>query len=217
MAKYPVFLEVKDKRVLLIGGGSVAFRKAKTLVDCGARLVIVADKINDNLFALCKGNKVELIRSKYSKQYLAESVIVIAATDDYELNKKIYKHCQELEILCNVVDQPELCDFFVPAVVRRGDLQIAIGTEGNCPAYAGHIRKKLEKMFTEKNGEFLKELEKIRQRLLAEIDNEVIRKAILSELVADKSFDHFVENGTEDWLKWVENTIKKLNSKFLAV
>ena len=85
-------------------------------------------------------------------------MLAIAATSDRQLNRRIYKDCQELEILCNVVDAPELCDFIVPAVVKRGDLQIAIGTEGNCPAYAGHLRKKLEQSFTDKHGEFLAEL-----------------------------------------------------------
>lgn len=216
MSKYPIFLEVQGKRTVLIGGGTVAFRKAKALIDRGARLVLIAEQINDNLVALAKGDQVELIRSKYSKEYLAEATLVIAATNDMELNKEIYKHCQELEVLCNVVDQPELCDFFVPAVVKRGDLQIAVGTEGSCPAYAGHLKKKLETMITEEHGNFLKELENVRQQIMKDIDSEVIRKAIMSQLVADKSFDHFAENGSEQWHQWVNMTIDKLNSKFIS-
>jgi len=159
MAKYPIFLELSGRRAVVIGGGAVAVRKAQALLATGARLVVVAERIDNMLMVLCRNKKAELIKSKYSKDYLAEAVLAIAATNNHQLNRRIYKDCQELEVLCNVVDEPELCDFFVPAVVKRGDLQIAIGTEGHYPAYAGHIRKKLEKIFTEEHGKFLAELE----------------------------------------------------------
>jgi len=154
MAKYPIFLELSGRRVVVMGGGAVAVRKARALLAAGARLVVVAEHVDDVLTALCQGTNAKLIKSKYSKDYLTGAVLAIAATNDAQQNKQIYKDCQELEVLCNVVDGPELCDFFVPAVVKRGDLQIAIGTEGYCPAYAGHLRKKLEQIFTDKHVEF---------------------------------------------------------------
>jgi len=208
MAKYPIFLELAGRRVVLIGGGVVAVRKARSLLAAGARLVVVAEQIDDVLTNLCTGSSAKLVRSRYSKDYIAEAVLVIAATNDHELNKQIYKDCQELEILCNVVDQPELCDFYVPAVVRRGDLQIAIGTEGDCPAYAGHIRKKLEQIFTEKHGEFLAELEAMRERIIKDVPGEADRKVLLGELVDDESFDYFVENGSSVWRERAEQIIK---------
>jgi precorrin-2 dehydrogenase/sirohydrochlorin ferrochelatase len=208
MAKYPIFLELSGRRVVLIGGGAVAVRKARSLLAAGARLVVVAEQIDDVLTNLCAGSSAELIRSRYSKDYIAEAVLVIAATNDHKLNKKIYKDCQKLEILCNVVDQPELCDFYVPAVVGRGGLQIAIGTEGNCPAYAGHIRKKLEQTFTEKHGEFLAELGAIRDRIIEDVPDEADRKALLGKLVDDESFEYFVENGSAAWRNRAEKTIK---------
>jgi len=209
MAKYPIFLELGGRRVVLIGGGAVAVRKARSLLAAGARLVVVAEQIDDVLTDLCTSKSAELIRSKYSKDYLGEAVLAIAATNDYELNRQIYKDCQELEILCNVVDQPELCDFYVPAVVRRGDLQIAIGTEGYCPAYAGHLRKKLEQTFTEKHGDFLAELERLRKRIIDDVLNPADRKTLLGKLADDESFEYFVENGSAAWRKRAENIIKK--------
>ena len=152
MAKYPIFLELSGRRVVVIGGGTVAVRKAQSLLAAKARLVVVAERIDKMMTALCRTKNAELIKSKYSKEYLAEAVLAIAATNNHKLNRQIYKDCQALEVLCNVVDEPEFCDFYVPAVVRRGDLQIAVGTEGHCPAYAGHIRKKLEKIFVEEHG-----------------------------------------------------------------
>ncbi|MHC4365086.1 MAG: precorrin-2 dehydrogenase/sirohydrochlorin ferrochelatase family protein [Planctomycetota bacterium] len=213
MAKYPIFLELGGRRVVVIGGGAVAGRKAQALLAAGARLVMVADKADDAITALCAGTDAELIKSKYSKAYLAGAVLAVAATNKPQLNTQIYKDCQELEILCNVVDEPELCDFFVPAVVKRGDLQIAVGTEGDCPAYAGHLRKKLEQTFTEKHGEFLTELETLRKRIIKEVPEPADRKAILGQLVDDKSFEYFVQNGPDKWHQYAETLIRAETDK----
>lgn len=211
MAKYPVFLELDGRRAIVIGGGVVAVRKAKVLLNAGARLVVVAERIDNTMTVICQGKNAELIQSRYTKDYLAGAVLVIAATNNNQLNKQIYKDCQELEILCNVVDVPELCDFFVPAVVKRGDLQIAIGTEGCCPAYAGHIRKKLEKIFTEKHGQFLAELEELRKRIIKEVAEPADRKALLGKLVDDKSFEYFIENDPKKWRTFAEGLINKFS------
>ena len=209
IAKYPIFLELGDRRSVVIGGGSVAARKAQALLNAGTRLVVVAERIDNTMTLICQGKNAELIKSRYSKDYIAGAVLVIAATNNNQLNKQIYKDCQELEILCNVVDVPELCDFYVPAVVKRGDLQIAIGTEGRCPAYAGHIRKKLEKIFTEKHGQFLAELEELRKRIIKEVAEPADRKALLGELADDKSFEYFVENNQDQWRTFTEELINK--------
>ncbi len=198
MAKYPIFLELHGRRAVVVGGGAVAVRKAESLLEAGARLVVVAHRPSDATIDLCTRHGAELIRARYSKEYIAQAVIVIAATNDPAVNEQVYRDCQELEILCNVVDDPRFCDFFVPAVVRRGDLQIAIGTEGNCPAYAGHLRKKLETMFTEEHGRFLAELERVRREIIEQIP-EPDRKAMLGRLVDDESFEYFRVNGPAAW------------------
>ena len=209
MSKYPIFLELGDRRSVVIGGGSVAARKAQVLLNSGTRLVVVAERIDNMMTVICQGKNAELIKARYAKEYLAGAVLVIAATNNNRLNKQIYKDCQELEILCNVVDVPELCDFYVPAVVKRGDLQIAIGTEGRCPAYAGHIRKKLEKTFTEKHGQFLTELAELRKWIIKEVAEPADRKALLGELADDKSFEYFVENDKLQWQTYTDELINK--------
>ena len=209
MAKYPIYLELGGRRVVVIGGGSVAVRKAQVLLAAGARLVVVAEQVDDMLTALCSGKDAKIVRSRYSKNYLTGAVLVIAATNNRPLNRQIYKDCQELEILCNVVDAPELCDFFVPAVVKRGDLQIAIGTEGYCPAYAGHLRKKLERTFTEKHGEFLAGLETLRKSIIKDVPDPADRKALLGQLVEDKSFEYFIENGPAEWHSYADRLISE--------
>ena len=209
MSKYPIYLEVSGRRIVIIGGGSVATRKAQVLLNAGARLVIVSLKIDDVLTNLCRSTNAELIKSRYSKNYLTGATLAIAATNDHKLNKQIYKDCQELDILCNVVDEPELCDFFVPAVVKRGDLQIAIGTEGNCPAYAGHIREKLEHLFTENHGLFLAQIQTMRKKIIEDTPDPEHRKALLGKLVDDQSFDYFVQNGLQKWRTFAEKIIRE--------
>ncbi len=208
MAKYPIFLELGGKRVVLIGGGSVATRKAAVLAETGARLVVVADRVNDVLIDVCAQHGIELIRAKYDKQYLGTASLVVAATSDEQVNRQVYADCQSMGILCNVVDDPPHCDFFVPAVVRRGDLQIAIGTEGNCPAYAGHVRKKLESQFSEEHGHFLAELEYLRRRIIDAVPHPADRKALLGQFVDDDSFARFQANGADAWRAEAEEVIR---------
>ena len=210
MGKYPVFLELTGRRAVIIGGGAVAAKKAQTLLATGVRLVIVAEDIDNLLEAQCRGTSAELIKSRYSKDYLVGATLVIAATNDCRLNKQIHRDCQELEILCNVVDEPQLCDFFVPAVVRRGDLQIAICTEGHYPASAAHIKKKLEQTFTNEHGEFLSELEKIRKEVIGSMPDSADRKAVLGQLADDESFEYFIQCGLSEWRKRAERLVQKL-------
>lgn len=195
--------------MVVIGAGAVAARKAQSLLAAGARLVIVAEHINDTLTALCRDTNAKLIKSKYSKDYLAGAVLAIAATGNRQLNEQIYKDCQQLQILCNVVDVPQLADFFVPAVVKCGELQIAISTAGHCPAYAGHLRKKLEKIFTDKHGRFLAELKTLRKRIIKDVPDHATRRALLGRLVDDESFEHFIQNGPLQWRNRAEKIIKQ--------
>ena len=212
MSKYPIFIELGGRRVVVIGAGQVAVRKIQPLLAAGARIVVVAKDTDKVMTTLCQGKNIELIKSKYCKDYLAGAALAIAATNDHKLNKQIHKDCQELEVLCNVVDQPELCDFFVPAVVKRGDLQIAVGTEGHCPAYSGHLRKKLEEIFTDKHGEFLAELETFRKKLTKAVPDSARRKAISGRLVDEKSFEYFIQNGSSRWHGYAE----KLTTEMLT-
>jgi precorrin-2 dehydrogenase/sirohydrochlorin ferrochelatase len=213
MAKYPIFLELGGRRTVVVGGGTVAVRKVRALLEAGARLVVVTEEAGDVLTALCAERGAELIRARYAKQYIAEAALVIAATNDPKVNEQVYRDCQALEILCNVVDDPEHCDFFVPAVVKRGDLQIAIGTEGYCPAYAGHLRQKLEALFTEEHGRFLAELERIRREIIDGIPTSEDRKSLLGEIVDDASFEYFKTNGPVAWRQRAEAIIKSRAGK----
>ena len=211
--KYPIFLNLKSKRAVVIGGGPVAARKVLGLLDAHARVVVVAEHIDDVLETRCRNTNTEFVEAKYSKEYLVGATIVFAATNSRKVNEQVYRDCQELEIFCNTADDPELCDFFVPAVVKRGDLQIAVCTEGDYPAYSGHIRKKLEDIFTEKHGQFLTELEAVRKHIMEIIPDSAQRKAMLGELAGDTSFEYFTAHGPAEWQNNTEEMIKSHTAK----
>ena len=207
MAKYPIYLELGGKRVVVIGAGSVASRKVAVLCQAGAKVLVVAKEIQSEFADRCKDLDLEIVEGEYSKEYLAGAVMVMAATNVSELNTRIYKDCNELNVICNVVDVPELCDFYVPAKIERGPLQIAIGTNGASPAYSAKLRRQLESMFTETHGQFAAEMGVVRKRVIEEIADGAIRKKIFEALVTDESFDCFANDGAEAWRKYAENLV----------
>ena len=211
--KYPIFLSLKSKRAVVVGGGSIAARKVLTLLGTQARVVVVADQIDEVLKTRCKNTDTEFVEAKYSKDYLVGATIAFAATSDEALNEQIYRDCQQLEILCNVVDNPDLCDFFVPAVVKRDNLQVAICTEGNFPAYAGHLRRKLEEIITHQHGEFVTELEKLREKVFTDISDENKRKTVLGTLAGDEAFEIFKRNGPDALRNWADKIIAETEDK----
>ena len=206
MSKYPIYLELQDKQAVVVGAGSVAARKAKTLVATGANVKVVARTFEPAFQELCEGLPLEMVQDDYSKEHLHDAFLVIAATNDNDLNTQIFEDCQELKALCNVVDVPPLCNFYVPAVIQRGDLQIAISTNGKCPAYAGHLRRKFQELISDDHGRFLDALDWARQAVIKNILPQK-RKALLSKLADDDSYQLFLENGIEDWKLMAEKLI----------
>jgi precorrin-2 dehydrogenase/sirohydrochlorin ferrochelatase len=206
MAKYPINLDLTGRKALVIGAGSVAKRKVSSLVEAGADVTVVAKRVDQAFTDHCKGLDFKLVEGAYSADYLTDVVIAIAATNDSDLNKRIYADCREHKVICNVVDVPELCDFYVPAVVKRGSLQIAIGTDGASPAYSAHVRRKLQEMFTEEHGRFVDELKVARQKVIAAC-KPTDRKPILDKLAGDESFAYFQQNGCEKFQRYAEETI----------
>jgi len=210
MAKYPIYLELMGVQTVVIGAGSVAARKVKTLLEAGANVRVVTKEVEKDFSRACEGLNIEIIISEYSRSFLDDAFLVIAATDDPELNTRIYNDCQDLKILCNVVDVPPLCNFYVPSIVRQGDLQIAISTNGKCPAYAAHLRRTFEKLITEDHGRFLECLDDIRKEIISSGISLENRKALLVRLADDVSFDAFLSKGPQ---AWKENAMEMLSAK----
>lgn len=165
MKYYPVCLDIKNRDCLVVGGGSVAIRKVKTLLECGAIVTVVSPAFSRELETI-NNDDLTLIRRPYESADVAGRFLVIGATDDEAENRKISRDAEKQNILCNIADLPDACNFILPSIVKRGDLLLAISTCGNSPAFAKHLRKNLEKEFGEEYTEFLQLMGKVRKKLL---------------------------------------------------
>jgi precorrin-2 dehydrogenase/sirohydrochlorin ferrochelatase len=165
---YPVNLDVKDKTCLVVGGGQVGERKVKTLLDCGAHVVVISPETTEGLRALASNGRIDLALRSYKSSDLEGGVLVIGATNDEKTNRKISRDATQRGILCNIADRPDACSFVLPAIVRQGHLIIAISTSNQSPAVAKRIRQTLDKEFGPEYAELLKLMGAIRKKLLAE-------------------------------------------------
>ena len=165
MKYYPVCLDIRNRDCLVVGGGAVASRKVKTLLESGAKVTVVSPVFTDELTGIDKDALV-LVQRPYQSSDVVGRFLVIGATDNETLNRKISLDAEKNNILCNIADLPDACNFILPSIVKRGDLQLAISTSGNSPAFAKHMRKTLEKHIGEEYTEFLKLMGAIRKKLL---------------------------------------------------
>jgi len=142
---YPIFLDIEGKKCVVVGGGQVALRKVRALLDHGARVEVISPDLCPGLSRMFKQGKVHAVRRDYAEGDLAGAVIVVAATNDNDLNAKVAEEARARGVLINAVDDPQHCDFIVPSHLRHGDVTIAISTGGRSPALARKIRTELEK------------------------------------------------------------------------
>ena len=191
MSFYPVCIELEGKTVLVVGGGSVAQRKVETLLKFGASIRIVSRKLANTLKKLVESNEIYHIGEEFRDEHLDGAFLVIAATDDERLNRKISESAQKRRLLINAVDQPSECNFIVPSIVNRGDLLIAISTSGKSPALAKKLRKELEVQFGGEYETFLTLMGCLREEILlmglsqdekSRIFNEIVDSDILQSL-----------------------------------
>ncbi len=182
MKYYPIFLDLKDRDCLVVGGGGVATRKTMGLCRAGARVRVVSKAFSQKLEAQ-KNDHICLECKPYETSDLGGVFMVFAATSSRELNLRIQEEARDRGILCNIADAPDMSDFILPSVVERGDLVCAVSTSGASPALAKKIRKDLEQMFGPEYTGFLLLMGNIRKKLLEEGHDPVSHKKIFTALV----------------------------------
>ena len=181
---YPVFLALQGKLCLVVGGGDVAARKVASLLECGASVRVVSPTLLPELETLAGEGQITALRRPFTSADTTGASLVIAATNQPAVNRLVALDCRQKKIPVNVVDAPELCDFLVPATIRRGPLTIAVSTGGTLPAMARKIRRKLEEDFDQNYGLLLAALGSARSRVFAEIADSGRRRRIFSALAA---------------------------------
>lgn len=170
---FPMFLKLTGKQVLVVGAGKVGEPKIGGLLDTGARVRVVALQASPTVREWAREGRIELEVRGFTREDLAGVFLAVVATSSHTLNERVYHEAQQRGVLCNVVDVPDLCDFFYPAVVRRGDLQIAISTAGQSPSLAQKIRQQLEKQFGPGYTTWVADLGETRKLILAsDLDKE---------------------------------------------
>jgi precorrin-2 dehydrogenase/sirohydrochlorin ferrochelatase len=197
MRYYPIYLDVRDRTCLVVGGGAVGTRKARTLLRAGARVVVVSPEATPELDTLARADRIRLHRRPYTDQYLADVFLVFGTTNDRRLNRKISADARQRGILCNIADQPDQGQFVLPSVVARGDLLISISTSGKSPALARRIRRQLEDEFGAEYARLLDLLGLLRRRLLARgHDPRGHREKF--EALLDSDLKEWIRNGDTD-------------------
>ena len=184
MAYYPVFLELKNRPCLVIGGGAIACQKAKALVTCGARVRVVAPELGMGLTKLHRQGKITWGKHLFKACDLEDVELVVAATDRQPVNARAHQLCVKRKIWINVVDQPRLCSFIVPSVVRRGKLALAISTSGASPALSKWIRKDLERRYGPELGKLLERSARVRGNIREAVPSYGKRKRLYEKAIA---------------------------------
>jgi precorrin-2 dehydrogenase/sirohydrochlorin ferrochelatase len=165
-AYYPVALDLCGRRCVVVGGGHVAARKLSGLVAAGAVVLVVAPRVCAAIEDAARLHNVEVRRRPFEGPDLDDAFLVITATDDAAVNRTVAGEARLRRVLVNAADDPAHCDFILPAVVRRGDVQIAVTTGGRSPALARYLRERLERLIPRAYGELAEMLGAIRSEVL---------------------------------------------------
>jgi precorrin-2 dehydrogenase/sirohydrochlorin ferrochelatase len=186
-------LDLRGRRVVVVGGGTVGARKARDLVSAGASVTLVARKAGE----AAEAEGAELLREPYRPEHLEGAALVFACTDDREVNARVAADARARGALVNAADQPEDCDFFVPATAGDGGVVVAVGTGGASPALAGRLARRLAEALPEHVGAYAAALAKVRSRLqAAEMDGD-LRRRVLRRLAGEEGYAAFRRGGAK--------------------
>ena len=212
MKNYPINLDLNKKKVLLVGGGKVALRKFKRLMKTGAFVRIVSPKLKNNFSIYLEkkniNNKYRYYKRKFQKNDLNGVWLVIAATDNKKINKRIAKLAKEKKLLTNIVDDKDSSNFTLPSVVNRGDFMLTFSTNGKLPALSRKLRIDFEEKFGDEYKIYLEEIGKIRKKIINEIDDIEKRKYVFRNLADRDLIENFLDD-TEDVLSYIDNILNK--------
>jgi len=186
---FPMFMKLAGKQILVVGAGKVGSPKIGGLIDTGARIEVVAISASSQVREWADAKKIQLKLRPFSPSDLDGKFLSVIATASRNLNEFIYREAERRGIPCNVVDVPEFCDFFYPAVVQRGDLQIAISTAGQSPSLAQKLRQQLEHQFGHGYTDWVQQLGETRRLILASELDKKTKSELLHSLASREAFE----------------------------
>jgi siroheme synthase-like protein len=178
---YVACVDLRGRDVLVVGGGRIALEKAQGALECGARVTVVAPEVDDELRAL----DVHVLQRRFARADVDGRWLVLAATDDRDVNRTVSEAAAERQILCNVADDPELCTFILPALVRRDPIVVAVSTGGASPALAQRLRDEIGAVVGPKHAELARRLQALRPWAKRELPTYEARRDYFAKLVED--------------------------------
>lgn len=187
-----MFISLAGRRCVVVGGGAIAEPKIAALLDSGAQVIVITPRASQQIQSWAAQGAIEWRQRDFQASDLGGTFLVVAATDSPSVNASVFQAGRALGVLCNVVDDPKHCDFYYPAVVRRGPLQIAISTGGLSPAVARNLRQQLEQQFGPEYEAWLRHVGEQRRRILASDLDPQQRSAELNRIASRESFEEFV-------------------------
>ncbi len=172
---YPIFLKVHQLQVLVVGGGNVALEKLTFLLKSSpnAKVQLVAPEIREEVRELGEKHDVEFVQRSYQKEDLENKDLVIATTDKTDVNIEVYQDCKAQNTLVNVADTPQYCDFYLGGIVTKGNVKIAISTNGKSPTTAKRLRQFFEEVIPEDINELVENLNKFRKTIKGNFEKKV--------------------------------------------
>ncbi|MGD0178919.1 MAG: bifunctional precorrin-2 dehydrogenase/sirohydrochlorin ferrochelatase [Terriglobales bacterium] len=186
---FPMFVKLDGRQVLVVGARQVGEPKIRGLLPTGAKIRVVAHKASEAVQEWARLGQIVLEERDFVLSDLDNVFLVVVATSSRDLNEFVFGEAQSRRILCNVVDVPEQCDFYYPAVVQRGDLQIAISTSGQSPSLAQKIRQQLERQFGPGYANWVAELGETRRKILASSLDPERKRELLQSLASVEAFE----------------------------
>src|SRR5437899_12930936 len=191
MSLFPAFLKLTNRRILVVGGGSIAAQKIPSLLEAGAQVHVVSPKLAPQLSEWVRNQQITWSAKSFDPQDLDNAFLVIAATSLRDLNAHVYREADRRNILCNAVDDIDHCHFYYGSIVQRGDLQIAISTNGKSPALAQRLRKALQAQFGVEYENWIEWLGAARDALRASGASQASNKEVLHNLASKAGFERF--------------------------
>lgn len=208
---YPIMLDICEKKCMVIGGGKVAERKVLSLLEYSGSVTVISPDLTAQLETLWKDGSIHVECRKYRDGDLQDAALVYVATNDQTTNRLCYSEARRRGILINVVDQPKLCEFIVPATVCRGDLTISVSTNGKSPMMAKKIREELEVSFGMEYEAYIEALGILRKMILEEVQDIEKRKNIFHQIVYSNLLDRYKNGEIDD----IENEMIDLYRSFI--
>ena len=207
-----MFVKLEGERCLVVGAGKVGEAKIGGLLGTGASIGVIALDASNLVHEWARAGKITLQLRAFAPEDLDGVFLAVVATSSGPLNQAVYREAKRRRVLCNVVDVPELCDFYYPAVVRRGDLQIAVSTGGQSPSLAQKIRQQLESQFGPAYEEWVAKLGATRKRVLASDLDPPHKRELLKSLASREAFEAAVAEKS----KKPENQVVDFDRRELA-